>query len=191
MITFMETFALKNLTPITFAFKTLFTLFIFSLCLSALAQSCQDAATITPTATAKAFTSTTSMKTCYVPGASDTVSFTITPNKEANLEAPRAVVVFDIVGADDNASPSRIMQVIDVYSLTVTPDIFRDSLEMSVVQAGLKGDISFKMRDNAPAGNYTMVISVFRLAEGLRPRDVTYDPNALAGRVFYSFRIEK
>jgi hypothetical protein len=155
------------------------------------AQACQDAQTITPTATGKAFNSTTTMKDCYVPGSSDTVSFAISPNT-ANLDAPRAVVVFDIVTNNEgDAFPSKIMQVIDVSSLSVNPDIFRDSLEMSLVQAGLEGEISFTMRNNAPVGDYTMVISIFRLPEGLRPRDVTYDGNMLAGRVFYGFRIEE
>jgi hypothetical protein len=172
-------------------FKTLLFLCFFSIGLVASAQSCQDVATIAPTTTGQAFNAVTSMKTCYVPGASDTVSFTISPNK-ADLNAPRAVVVFDIVTNDEgDAFPSKIMQVIDINSLAVNPDIFRDSLEMSLVQAGLEGEITFKMRDNAPVGSYTMVISVFRLAEGLRPRDVTYDPSALAGRVFYQFRIEE
>lgn len=162
----------------------------FAFCFAS-AQVCQDAKTITPTTTGKAFRSTTTMKDCYAPGDSDTVSFTIAPNG-ANLDAPRAVVVFDIVSNDEgDAFPSKIMQVIDVGSLSVKPDIFRDSVEMSMVQAGLEGEISFKMRGNAPAGSYTMVISVFRLPEGLRPRDVTYDGNMLAGRVFYKFRIEK
>jgi hypothetical protein len=155
------------------------------------AQPCQDATTIEPKTTAKAFDAVTSMQTCYAPGEAATVSFTISPNK-ADLDAPKAVVVFDIVSLDEgDAFPSRITRVIDVNSLSVTPDIFRDSLEMSVVQAGLQGEITFKMGDNAPAGNYSMVISVFRLLEGLRPQDVTYDRNALAGRVFYEFRIEK
>jgi hypothetical protein len=163
---------------------------LFALYLSVSAQGCQEAATITPTSTKQAFRATTSMKECYAPGASDVVSFTITPNK-ADLNAPKGVIVFDIVSNDEgDRYPSKIMQVIDVNSLSVTPDIFRDPLEMSLVQAGLQGDISFTMRGNAPAGSYTMVISVFRLPEGLRPRDVTYDPNALAGRVFYKFRIE-
>lgn len=156
----------------------------------ATAQACQSAATIKPTSTSGAFTATTSMQDCYVPGASATVSFAIAPNK-ANLDAPRAVVVFDIVSNNDDGFPSRIMQVLDVNTLSVNPDIFRDSLEMSLVQAGLEGEITFKMRGNAPIGKYTMVISVFRLPEGLRPRDVTFDPNALAGRVFYNFRIEE
>jgi hypothetical protein len=157
----------------------------------ALAQPCQDATTITPTTTAGAFNATTTMQTCYAPGASTTVSFAISP-KEADLNAPRAVVVFDIVSNDEgDAFPSRIMQVIDVRSLSVKPDIFRDSIEMSLVQAGLEGEITFNMRDNAPVGNYTLVISVFRLPEGLRPGDVVFDRNALAGRVFYGFRIEK
>jgi hypothetical protein len=156
----------------------------------ALAQSCQNAATITPTTTQKAFAATTTMKDCYTPGSSETVSFAISPNK-ADLNAPKAVVVFDIVSNDANGYPSRILQVLDVNALAVNPDIFRDSLEMSLVQAGLEGEISFKMNDNAPLGNYTMVISVFRLPEGLRPGDVTYDGNMLAGRVFYKFRIEE
>jgi hypothetical protein len=155
------------------------------------AQSCQTAIMIKPTSTGGAFTGTTSMQDCYLPGASATVSFAIAP-KKANLEAPRAVVVFDIVSNDEgDRYPSRIMQVLDVNSLSVNPDIFRDSIEMSMVQAGLQGEITFKMQDNAPVGNYTMVISIFRLPEGLRPGDVTYDPNALAGRVFYKFRIEE
>lgn len=155
------------------------------------AQACQDAATITPTATKNAFTASTTMKDCYTPGASETVSFSIAPNK-ADLNAPRAVVVFDIVSNDaGDGYPSRIMQVLDVSSLSVNPDIFRDSLEMSLVQAGLSGEITFKMRSNAPAGNYTMVISFFRLPEGLQPRDVTFDGNMLAGRVSFRFRIEE
>lgn len=174
----------------TRAFRHYFiALFFFMVWLSAWAQPCQDATTIKPTTTAKAFNATTTMQSCYPSGASAKVSFAISPNA-ADLNAPRAVVVFDIVSADDGAYPSRIMQVIDVNSLSVTPDIFRDSIEMSLVEAGLEGEITFKMRDNAPAGNYTMVISIFRLPEGLRPRDVTYDRNALAGRVFYAFRIE-
>jgi hypothetical protein len=169
----------------------LFALFFFMVGCLAWAQPCQDATTIKPTTTAKAFSATTTMQTCYAPGASATVSFTISPDA-ADLNAPRAVVVFDIVSNDQgDAFPSKIMQVIDVGSLSVNPDIFRDSIEMSLVQAGLEGEINFKMRGNAPAGNYTMVISIFRLPEGLRPRDVTYDRNALAGRVFYVFRIEK
>jgi hypothetical protein len=154
------------------------------------AQPCQDVTTITPSTTLDAFNATTTMQTCYTPGASDTVSFTISP-KSADLSAPRAVVVFDIVKNDGKGFPSVVLQVIDVYSLEVNPDIFRDSLDMALVQAGLQGEISFRMQPNAPVGNYLMVISVFRLPEGLRPRDVTYDPNALAGRVFYGFRIEE
>jgi hypothetical protein len=153
-------------------------------------QACQDATTIKPNTTNQAFTGTTTMKTCYTPGASDTVTFTIEPN-QANLDAPRAVVVFDIVRNDGDRFPSVILQVIDVYSLEVNPDIFRDSIDMALVQEGLQGEISFKIQPNAPVGNYTMVISVFRLPDGLRPSDVTYDPNALAGRVFYRFRIER
>jgi hypothetical protein len=157
----------------------------------AFAQPCQDVTTITPTVTGQAFTSTTTMKTCYTPGASDTVAFSIKPDV-ADLNAPGAVVVFDIVSNDEGeAYPSRILRVIDLNSLAVSPDIFRDSLEMSLVQAGLEGEISFTMRNNAPPGNYTMVISFFRLPDGLRPRDVTYDGNMLAGRVFYAFRIEQ
>jgi hypothetical protein len=171
--------------------KSLIVLCLFTFGYLALAQSCQDAETITPSSTSKSFKGSTSMKNCYVPGASDTVSFTISPDA-ADLNAPRAVVVFDIVSNNEaDGFPSKIMQVLDINALSVNPDIFRDSLEMSLVQAGLEGEIAFKMRGNAPVGNYTMVISVFRLAEGLRPRDVTYDPNALAGRVFYRFRIEE
>jgi hypothetical protein len=177
-----------NLTSAVSKIAIVFCFFV--LCLAS-AQACQDAKTITPSSTGKSFSATTTMKDCYVPGSSDTVSFVISPNT-ADLEAPRAVVVFDIVSNDEgDAFPSKIMQVIDVNSLSVNPDIFRDSVEMSVIQAGLDGEISFTMRGNAPAGSYTMVISVFRLPEGLRPRDVTYDGNMLAGRVFYKFRIEK
>lgn len=155
-----------------------------------LAQPCQDTKTIKPGTTAKAFTATTTMQTCYVPGALATASFSIAPNV-ADLTAPRAVVVFDIVSRDEgDAFPSKILQVIDINSLAVTPDIFRDSLEMSRVQEGLEGEITFKINDTAPVGNYTMVISVFRLPQGLSPQDVTSDRNALAGRVFYAFRIE-
>jgi hypothetical protein len=157
---------------------------------SALAQSCQNVATITPTTTQKAFNATTTMQDCYTPGSSDTVSFAISPNK-ADLGAPKAVIVFDIVGDEATGYASRILQVLDVNSLAVNPDIFRDPVDMSLVQAGLEGDISFTMNTNAPPGNYTMVISVFRLPEGLRPRDVTFDGNMLAGRVFYKFRIEE
>ncbi len=182
---------LLTLADATFALKTLSSFCFLALFCFASAQSCQDAAIITPSTTGGAFQATTSMKTCYTPGTSDTVSFTISPD-QADLNAPRAVVVFDIVSNDEgDRFPSKIMKVIDVNSLSVNPDIFRDSLDMSLVQAGLKGEISFKMRGNAPLGNYTMVISVFRLAEGLRPRDVTYDASALAGRVFYGFRLEE
>lgn len=170
--------------------KSLIVLCLFTFGYLALAQSCQDAAIITPSSTGKSFKGSTTMQDCYVPGASDTVSFTIAPDA-ADLNAPRAVVVFDIVSNNDDGFPSKIMQVLDINALSVNPDIFRDSLEMSVVQAGLEGEITFKMRGNAPVGKYTMVISFFRLPEGLRPRDVTYDSNALAGRVFYNFRIEE
>jgi hypothetical protein len=175
-----------------FRFLRLFILVCcYAVLASASAQSCVDATTITPSTTAKAFQATTTMKDCYVPGASESVSFTISPNA-ANLEAPRAVVVFDIVSIDEgNSYPSRVMQVLDINALAVTPDIFRDSIDMSLVQAGLEGEITFKMRDNARLGQYQMVISVFRLPDGLRPRDVTFDPEALAGRVFYKFRVEK
>jgi hypothetical protein len=152
-------------------------------------QPCSEVSTITPSTTKGAFTSTTTMKTCYQPGAADTVSFEITP-KKADLNAPKAVIVFDIV-RNDGDFPSVILEVIDVNSLAVNPDIFRDPIDMATVQAGLQGEISFKMQNNASPGIYTMVISVFRLPEGLRPQDVTYDPTALAGRVFYSFRIEE
>jgi hypothetical protein len=181
----MTAFMNKSVTLKSFIFLCLFTFGYL-----ASAQSCQDAATITPSSTGKSFKGNTTMKNCYVPGASDTVSFAISPDA-ADLNAPRVVVVFDIVSNNDDGFPSKIMQVLDVNALSVTPDIFRDSLEMSVVQAGLEGEIAFKMRGNAPVGKYTMVISFFRLPEGLRPRDVTYDPNALAGRVFYNFRIEE
>ncbi len=170
--------------------KTFVILWVFTLSFLVSAQSCQDVETITPTTTSKAFAVSTTMKNCYTPGSSDTVSFTILPDA-ADLSTPRAVVVFDIVSLDEgDAFPSKIMQVIDVNSLSVNPDIFRDSIEMNLVQAGLEGEITFKMRNNAPPGNYTMVISIFRLPEGLRPRDVTFDPSALAGRVLYAFRIE-
>ncbi len=162
----------------------------FSVAFSAFAQSCQDVKTVTPT-TGGAFSATTTMKDCYQPSAADTVSFVISP-AAADLNAPRAVVVFDIVSLDEgDAYPSRTMQVLDINSLAVNPDIFRDSVEMSVVQAGLQGEITFRMRDNARLGRYQMVISVFRLSEGLRPRDVTFDPSALAGRVRYEFRVEE
>jgi hypothetical protein len=183
MMTYLPTHPTRALRRHFFAFFT--TIWVF-----ALAQPCQDATTIQPTTTAKAFNATTTMQTCYVPGASASVSFSITPNS-ADLNAPRAVVVFDIVSRDEGDTfRSRVLQVIDVGSLSVNPDIFRDSVDMSLVQAGLEGEITFKINDNAPVGNYTMVISVFRLAQGLRPQDVTYDRNALAGRVFYAFRIE-
>jgi hypothetical protein len=177
----------KMMTPLAKTFVALY----FSVGFLASAQACQNAETITPSTTGGAFTAITSMKSCYTPGASDTVSFTISP-KAADLNAPRAVVVFDIVSNDEgDAFPSKIMQVLDVSSLSVNPDIFRDSVEMSVVQAGLEGEIAFTIRNNAPVGSYTMVISVFRLPEGLRPRDVTFDGNMLAGRVFYKFSIEE
>jgi hypothetical protein len=167
----------------------LFALFVIFWVFS-LAQPCQDVTTIQPTTTAKAFKSTTTMQTCYLPGEEANVSFSILPNN-ANLNAPKAVIVFDIVSRDEGEGfPSRVLQVIDVNSLAVNPDIFRDALEMSLVQAGLEGEITFKINDTAPAGNYSMVISVFRLPQGLRPQDVTSDRNALAGRVFYVFRIE-
>jgi hypothetical protein len=154
----------------------------------AAAQACQTSETITPSS--PVFEVSTTMKDCYTPGSTATVSFSIAPGT-ADLAAPKAVVVFDIVSNDEgDAFPSKTMQVIDVNALSVNPDIFRDSIEMSVVQAGLQGEISFKMRNNAPPGSYTMVISIFRLAEGLRPRDVTSDSGALAGRVFYKFRLE-
>jgi hypothetical protein len=156
----------------------------------ALAQPCKDTATVQPSTTANAFTSTTTMQNCYVPGASDTVTFTISPN-QANLDAPKAVVVFDIVSTDNPNSPSRILQVIDVFSLGITPDIFRQPIDMVMVEAGLQGELSFNMQETAPPGNYSMVISIFRLPDDLRPQDVTYDINALAGRVFYDFRVEE
>ncbi|MGL4609284.1 MAG: hypothetical protein ACRCYY_06305 [Trueperaceae bacterium] len=157
---------------------------------SAFAQPCADAVTITPTTTADAFNSSTTMKNCYTPSAADKVAFTIKPNA-ANLGAPEAVVVFDVVLNDEDRYPSVVLQVLDVYSLEVNPDIFREPVEMAMVEEGLEGEISFRMRDTAPPGSYTMVISVFRLPEDLRPRDVTYDGNMLAGRVFYDFKIEK
>jgi hypothetical protein len=161
-------------SSLDFPRKAFFCFFFAFLATLVYGQACQDATTIKPN----------------TPGASDTVTFAIEPN-QADLDAPRAVVVFDIVRNDGDRFPSVILQVIDVYSLEVNPDIFRDPIDMALVREGLQGEISFKMQPNAPVGNYTMVISVFRLPDGLRPSDVTYDPNALAGRVFYRFRIER
>jgi flagellar biosynthesis protein FliP len=59
MMTYLPTHPTRALRRHFFAFFT--TIWVF-----ALAQPCQDATTIQPTTTAKAFNATTTMQTCYV-----------------------------------------------------------------------------------------------------------------------------
>jgi hypothetical protein len=140
---------------------------------------------------ANSFTATSSLKNCYQPSASQTASIKITPNK-ANVSAPRIVVVFDVIRWDAaNNFPSVVTQVLNINSLTINPDIFREPITTSLLISGLEADFSFQLKSNAPTGDYAFVISFFRLHNGQTPNQVTRDPNSLAGRVLFRFSVER
>jgi hypothetical protein len=154
------------------------------------ADVCGEDASAKISSTNKSFSSTTTLQDCYVPGTSETVNFYIEPDT-ANLEAPRTVVVFDIVQDDGNGGVRSVVpQVLDLNSIAVEPDIFREPLSVDQVRAGVEANVSFRINDSASSGEYVMVISFFRLNDGQRPNQVTSDPNSLAGRVFYRFSVE-
>lgn len=144
-----------------------------------------------PSGPRSTFTSTSSLKNCYVPGTSTTIFMSLTP-KLANLNAERAALVFDIVRVDETKTyPSVILDLFDRNSIKVSPDIFSQPLPMADVKDGLLADISFTLLSSASAGNYALVISVFRLGPGQTPDQVTNNVNALAGRVHYDFKVER
>jgi hypothetical protein len=151
---------------------------------------CENAQTVIPKSPGSKFESETTFKDCYARGSSNTATFTIRPTAKADLNAPRAVVVFDIVEAGLNSSPSYILDVFDRNSLKVTPDIFSDTLAMSDVSDGLNATINFNIKSGAPLKTFALVISTFRLQNGQQPDDVTSDPNALVGRASFWFDVE-
>lgn len=154
-------------------------------------QPCENVATavlrsIQPSG---AFEGETTFQDCYAQGASTSATFTIQPTTKADLNAPRAAVVFDIVDRDVATFPSVTLDVID-RNYKVTPDIFSEPQLMSNVSDGLSATIDFKIKNNATRGNFSLVISTFRLQTGQQPDDVTNDPGALVGRAAYWFSVE-
>lgn len=177
----------------------LFVLFVIASCTEPPPPTCEGAdcpvlcenvttAEINVQQPANSFTATTEFKSCYVAGSSASAAFTITPN-EANLVADKAIIVFDIIKTGDG-SKSLITDVIDTNSISAEPNIFEDPLPMSQLQAGINATIGFKFKNGVAANNYSLVISVFRFNDGEDPDQVTRDITALAGRIFYRFKIE-
>jgi hypothetical protein len=136
------------------------------------------------------FTGSSSMKSCYTRGTSTTASFTLLPTAKANLAAPRAIIVFDVVSRDQAGYPSVLTTVLDTNSISGTPDIFSNPLDITQLKAGLKATVSFKVKPTSILGNFSLVISAFRLQDGQRPDDVTKDLGALIGRAVYWFAVE-
>jgi hypothetical protein len=55
---------------------------------------------------------------------------------------------------------------------------------MDKLRLGLSGDVSFKMSNSAPEGNYTLVLYFYRGTNG-------FDASARIGRVVYRFKIDR
>ena len=137
------------------------------------------------------FTTESTIKNCYTPGESQT-SFIKTRPIQANFNAPKTVVVFDVVSRDQGEKyPSVVRQVLDISNVKINPDVFREPVPTTTITTGLEATFSFKINNAAPAGNYYFVISFFRLQDGQSANQVTSDPNALAGRILLAFKVEK
>jgi hypothetical protein len=150
---------------------------------------CQTVATARVFSVENRFTSQTTLEDCYTPGTSATVLVAIQP-ATADLSAEQTVIVFDIVNRDQGTTfPSYAKQLLE--SVRTEPDIFKEPLASETVKAGLQADLSFRLKRSAPSGNYSLVISFFRLSSGQKPSEVTSNPAALAGRVFYYFKLER
>jgi hypothetical protein len=147
---------------------------------------CENVTTAKVSARERKFTSTTTLKSCYLPGTSEAeVKFTVAPD-QADLNAEQAIAVLDIVQRgipDGQPVPSYTTRVFDINSFAVEPDIFSEPFDMAILRAGTEATFSFKINNDAPVGEYELVLSFFR---GTRATD-----QSLAGRIFYSFDIER
>jgi hypothetical protein len=126
--------------------------------------------------------SQTTLKSCYFPGASDSVYVSL-QLQDDSVTFTEPTIVFDIVRTNANGSTTSVAYSLLAGIPSANPDVFRGMITKDMLLAGLETAVSLKFKSTAPAGNYTMVISLF-------VNDNAYDPANLVGRVFYPFEIK-
>lgn len=143
-------------------------------------QVCQNSpATVR---SSKSLCSSTTLKSNYVLGASDTVVMSV-KLLDSTVVFVQPTIVFDIVRVNPDRSVTSVAGDLLEGRPSANPNIFEGNLSKDQLLAGLKASVAFKLKSGAPAGKYVMVLSLFKDADA-------YNPANLVGRIFYDLEIK-
>jgi hypothetical protein len=143
--------------------------------------SCENT-TVKPRTNANLFQATTTLKSCYAPGSSNTSVMGVKLLNSSVVFA-KPLFVFDIVRVNPDKSTTSVAADLLDGRPSANPNIFESDLTKEQLLAGLRASIAFKFKGSAPKGNYIMVLSLFKDADA-------YNAANLVGRIFYDIEIK-
>jgi hypothetical protein len=128
----------------------------------------------------------TTLQSSYRPGGSDTVEITVTLN-DPELQVDGGVLFLNIVEVDpDRSWPQAMHRLFSSGSESNT--IFQRFLDGDTLREGLSTSYTFTFRQNAPLGNYALVVQLFR-GRNTNPNRVRVEDRIALRAV--SFRVER
>ena len=135
----------------------------------------------------KMFIASSDIATIYCRGQSDEVNLEFGIKETANFSG-EAVVFLGIVEVLANGNtPQAAHLILDADGTNTNSTVFRNVVTANQLRRGLNTDLTFKLKENAPVGNYALVLQLF---EGSVTDPQRVNNDNLLGRTWFNFEVK-